>query len=338
MCGNLMIGNAHSVQPAYGDDDMTKRARKRNSRRNEGKACDAVVRYIEQRTGETRAAIRRPETEGIGPPVDLRLRLGVWEYAIEHTQIEAIPGFIQAGEEYMQFIGPVIDTLSGALPEPGAFTLHFPIDTNLGVKLPDLARIRRDFIAWIQAKAHCLCERNRERLEQERPSPRSLDSIEAKPPGFPYPVRLSIGVAHPASKRGTLRCGRYAPHDEELKAHRAERLREALRRKCPKLQRCKEDGARTVLVLESDDIALTSHDLVGECLAVLLPERTDLPDEIYLIESELEFWTVHCMKLDTECWPVEHLAEPMEFHVDGLIDLSETATTRSLAGSAWTAE
>ena len=306
---------------------MKKGVRKRNSRENEGKACDAVVRCIEQRTGETRAEIRRPEMERIGPPVELRLRLGVREYAIEHTQIEATPGFIQAGEKYMQFIRPVIDALSGTLPEPGAFTLHFPIDTNLGVKRPGLARIRRDFIAWIQTKAQCLYKRNRNRLEQERPSPRSLDSVEAKPPGFPYPVRLSMGVAHSVSKRGTLRCGRYALGDEELKARRVERLREALRCKCPKLQGCKEEGARTVLVLESDDIALTDHVLVGECLAVLLPERTDLPDEIYLVETEVKSWTVHCMKLDTECWPVEHLAEPAEFHVDDLFDLSETTTT-----------
>ena len=306
---------------------MKKGARKRNSRENEGKACDAVVRCIEQRTGETRAEIRRPEADGIGPPVDFRLRLDVQEYAIEHTQIEAIPGFIQASEEYMQFIRPVIGELSGTLPGLAVYTLYFPIDTHLGVKLPDLARIRRDFIAWIQTKAQCLCERNRDRLEQERPSPRSLASIEAKPPGFPYPVRLSIGVARSASKRGTLRCARYAPDDEELETRRAEWLREALCRKCPKLQRCKEDGARTVLVLESDDIALTNHILVGECLAALLLECTDLPDEIYLVETEVESWAVHCMKLDAECWPVEHLAEPTEFHVGNLIDLSETTTT-----------
>jgi len=303
---------------------MTQGVRKRNSRENEGKACDAVVKCIEQRTGETRAEVCWPRTDG---SVDFRLKLGTQDYAIEHTQIEAIPGFIQTGEAYVQFIRPVIDALSGTLPEPGAFTLHFPIDTNFGVKLPDLARIRQDFIAWIQTKAQCLYEKNRDRLEQERPSPRSLDSIEAKPSGFPYPVRLSIGVARSASKRGALRCGRYAPGDEELKARRAERLREALRRKCPKLQRCKEAGARTVLVLESNDIALTNHVLVGECLAILLPGRTDLPDEIYLVETEVKSWTVHCMKLDTECWPMEHLAEPTEFHVDDLIDLSETTTT-----------
>ena len=147
--------------------------------------------------GEERAAIRRPETDGIGPPVDFRLSLGVRAYAIEHTQIEAIPGLIRAGEGYKQLIEPVI----------------------------------------------------------------------------------------------------------------------------------KEDRARTVLMLESDDIALTNHVLVGECLAAVLPERTDLPDEIYLVETEVKTWTVRCMKLDTECWPVEHLAELAMFHVDDLIDLSEATTT-----------
>ena len=55
---------------------------------NEGKACDAVVRLLEKLTGETRKSIRNPEEDGVGPPIDLRLRLGTCEYAIEHTRIE----------------------------------------------------------------------------------------------------------------------------------------------------------------------------------------------------------------------------------------------------------
>ena len=302
---------------------MRTRARKRNLLGNEGKSCDAVVRCIEQRTGETRAAIHRPETDGIGPPVDLRLTLGAWEYAIEHTQIEAIPGLIGAGKGYKQLIEPVIDELSGTLPGPAVYALHFPIDTHLGVNLAELDRIRQDFIAWIQANAQSLYERNRDKLEREYTSPRYLDSIEAKPPSFPYPVRIWMGAARSESNWGALRHARLGLDNEELEAHRADRLREALRCKCPKLRRCKQDGVRTVLVLESDDIALTNHVLVGECLSALLPERTDLPDEIYLVETEVKSWTVRCMKLDTECWPVEHLAEPVMCHVDDLIDLSE---------------
>lgn len=317
---------------------MTPGSRKPRVARNEGKACDAVVRYIEQRTGEARAAIRRPETEGIGPPVDFRLGIGARECAIEHTQIEPIPGLIRADQEYTQLIGPVIDKVSGTLPGPAVYALHFPIDTHLGVKRADLDRIRRNLIVWIRAKARCLYEGNRDRLEREHKSSRYLDSIEAKPPGFPYPVRLCIRPARSQSKRGTLQAARLDFAEEEREARRANRLREALRRKCRKLRLCKEDGARTVLVLESDDIALTNHVLVGECLAALLPERTDLPNEIYLVETELDSWTVRCMKLDAECWPVDHLAGPGIFHLDDLSDLSKAATTRAPMVSAWIAE
>ena len=307
---------------------MTKKARKRKSPGNEGKTCDAVVRCIERRTGETRTAIRRPETERIDPPVDFRVRLGTQEYAIEQTQIEPIPDYIRADEEYMQLVKPVIDELSGNLPGPAVYEPHFPIDTHLGVKSADFGRIRQNFIAWIRATAQCLYERNRDRLEREQKSPRYLDSIEAKPPGFSYPVRLWVGAARSASEQGMLRCARLAPDDEDLEARRADRLRKALGCKCPKLQCCKKMyGARTILVLESDDVVLTDPFLVGEHLATLLSERTDLPDEIYLVETETESWTVRCMKLDADSWPAEHLAEPTFFDGDDLNDLRDATTT-----------
>lgn len=306
---------------------MTTRARNRNSRGNEGRSCDAVVRRIEQRIGKTRNLIRRPESDGSGPPVDFCLRVGDRNYAIEHTQIEAMRGQIRAGKEYEQLIEPVIEELSGTLPGPAVYALQLPTETYLGANRVKLERIRRDLIAWIQKSARSLYERNKDKLKRTRASPRFLDFIEAKPPSFPQPARLSLLAARRQSQWGTLRGARLSPGNEELEIRRADRLREALRRKCPKLQRCKQDGARTVLVLESADIALTDHVLVGECLSALLPERTDLPDEIYFVETDVNPWTVFCMKLDTECWPTEHLAEPVDYDVDDLIDLREAITT-----------
>ena len=57
------------------------------NKNNEGKVCDAVVRFFEKQTGEIRTHIRHPEIDGLGPPVDLRLKLGAQECAIEHTRI-----------------------------------------------------------------------------------------------------------------------------------------------------------------------------------------------------------------------------------------------------------
>lgn len=302
---------------------MTTGSRERKPALNEGKACDAVVRCIERRTGEMRAAIRRPEKEGVDPPVDLRLRLGAREHAIEHTQIEAFPGRIRTDVECERLIKPVIAEVSGTLPGPAHYELLLPIDTRLGVKTAELNRRRRDLIAWIRAKAQYLCEKNLDRLSCDHKTPRFLDCIETKPPGFHYAVRLCVHPPLLRSEPGTLRSARYAPNDEELEASRADRLQQALRRKCPKLKRCKEDGARTVLVLESDDLALTNHVLVGEPLVRLLAECADLPDEVYLVETDLDPWTVHCMKLDIECWPMENSLEPPAFCMDDLTDLSQ---------------
>ena len=58
--------------------------------KNEGRVCDAVVRTLEKWTREPRSDVRHPEKEGGGPPVDLRLKLGSQEYAIEHTRIESV--------------------------------------------------------------------------------------------------------------------------------------------------------------------------------------------------------------------------------------------------------
>ena len=301
--------------------------------KNEGKACDAAVRCIERRTDDTRSKIRRPEKDGNGPPVDFRVKIGVQEYAIEHTQIEAIPQLIESHHRYEKLIEPVVDAVSGTLPGPACYMLYFPIDTDLGVSRTDFDRIRSDFITWIQVNAQCLYRRNRGQLERKRRSPRHLDSIEGRPPGFPYPVRLCVDPASSAPERGLLRHGRFAPNDKELETLPLDRLRKALRSKCPKLQCCKKDGARTVLVLESNDIALTNHAVVGECLVALLPERPDLPDEIYLVETETDPWTVRCMKLGAECWPAEHLANPVTFDESGLIDLGEDTVVAELSSS-----
>ncbi|MYC02293.1 MAG: hypothetical protein F4X58_10270 [Chloroflexi bacterium] len=305
---------------------MTTRARERNSFGNEGKSCDAVVTHIEQRTGKTRKLIRRPESDGRGPPVDFRLKVGDQDYAIEHTQIEALQGQIRAGKKFTQLIEPIRSDLSGTLPGPAVYVLQLAMDTDLGVNRAELELIRRDFIAWTQENARSLYERNKDRLGRT-PASRFLDFIETKPPGFPQSVRLSVRAARRPSECGTLRAVRISPGNEELEARRADRLREALRRKCPKLQRCKKDGARTVLVLESDDFALTNHGLVGECLSALLPERTDLPDEIYFVETDVDPWTVFRVRLDIECWPLERLVEPVDHYVDDLIDLHEDVTT-----------
>ena len=85
---------------------------------NEGKVCDAVVWVLERRTGEKRTAVRNPEHDGIGPPVDLRLWLGPQEYAMEHTVVESFPGQIETGVAFSTMSSHLRSVLSGRLPGP----------------------------------------------------------------------------------------------------------------------------------------------------------------------------------------------------------------------------
>lgn len=61
---------------------------------NERRACDAVVRVLEERHGAVRADGRSPEDERIGSPVEYVFDLGGRTYAPEHTVVEAFDGQI----------------------------------------------------------------------------------------------------------------------------------------------------------------------------------------------------------------------------------------------------
>ena len=104
------------------------------------------------------------------------------------------------------------------------------------------------------------------------------------------------------------------------------RLRRALYKKLPKLLDCKGEGARTVLVLESDDV-ITGADPVGKALVELQGEfagELPFPDEIYFAKtpSNEGSWAVWRMKFDRQRWSWEDLTEYTEFCVDELTDLT----------------
>ncbi len=289
---------------------------------NEGKACDTVLRVVEAQTGAVRADITHPEDDGIGPPVELRLNMRSQNYAIEHTLIEAFPGQIHTGAEFGRFIDPVIDELSETLPGPAVYDLYFPIDARLGVRQDRLQQLRNNFIVWVREQAQQLHERNPEKPTRER-HPRGIeDQYRGRPPGFPYDVSLHRNAHWSSSSRhdGVLLASRYAP--ENVEEQRAVRLRTTLDRKCPKLQKCKEEGARTILVLEDNDIALSNYVLIGDGLVSLLEEFTNLPDEIYLVETSVNTWSVRLLKCDEALLPEQ---DSTLFDSAELIDITSGA-------------
>ena len=182
---------------------------------NQGKACDAIVRCLEARTQETRTDISHPEKDGAGAPVELRFRLGMQSYAIEHTQVETFAGQIRRGRELLQLIQPVIEELSGNLPKPGVYYVYFPTDARVGVKVGALEGVRRDLIEWVRKHAQHLHARDPDRPTRER-NPHGIDQqYRATPPGFPYEVILRRKAHWSLSPRhdGVLLPGHFAPEE-----------------------------------------------------------------------------------------------------------------------------
>ena len=112
------------------------------SLRNEGRACDAVLRVLEHRSSEVRADLRHPEKDGVGPPVDLRVRIGATQYALEHTRVEPFEHEIRTRRLVSRLAGPVERAVSGTLPGEATYQLRLPLDPSLGVRKHELpARI-----------------------------------------------------------------------------------------------------------------------------------------------------------------------------------------------------
>jgi hypothetical protein len=104
-------------------------------------------------------------------------------------------------------------------------------------------------------------------------------------PDVPFPVTLHRTTTEGFPARFTIR-HMVEANDE---AERVQRIREACQRKYPKPARWKRDhGARTVLVLEENDIQLTNQQIVADALLEVERTMPDRPDEVYLVSTAID--------------------------------------------------
>lgn len=275
---------------------------------NEGRCCDAVLRVLEERAREVPDDLHVDPHGGAGAGhVDVCVRLGGDRYALEHTRIDPFDDAITIGIKFSAFVKPIADHLSGVLPGPACHTLVLPQDLELGGKSrKQIANIQKALIDWISSEAP--------RLHEQAATSGLLQPRASTTGEFPgllaYPVSLSCRVTGPPSDTETGMFAVDRASDADLEEQRFRRLHRALAEKCPKLQRCKDRGARTVLVLECGDIALSNSVSIRAALNRAAEGRTDIPDEIFLVETKVETWHM---------WPMNPAAEtgfPSDFNTE----------------------
>ena len=258
--------------------------------KREEKVLETAVRHMEKLKGERLSELDRPDRrERQRKAVDLVTRSMSSVYVLEHTRIESFTDQIEDDQQFLDILGPVVAMIGDDLPEPGKYVLVVEPYAVKGAK--QTGKIQQSLSSWVKSKAPSL------EIGPTGASPRNFAR------GYPPGVSFQVTLYRFPGRSGRLRIGRSVL--QNLEEERARRVRSAFDAKCPKLGKAKmADGRISVLELESDDMALANHFFITE--AVLSSARTrgtDVPDEIYLVETEVEPWTVWTIKYGSDYYP-----------------------------------
>ena len=218
---------------------------------NEGKACDAVIREIERRKNATRLNIWSPEQRGDPDPIEFVFDIDEETYALEHTGIEPFAGHIHLSAQAGTHVDPIVKSVTHRLPTADHYELHLPagaLRPFRGKALQNVQRALADFVIAIAPT-----------LPLAQPGRYVTPVAKHIVPDVPFEVSVhrnsTLGIQPPFSVIHLV--------DGSLETQRENRIREACARKFPKLAAWRaKAGARTVLVLEDNDIQLTNPELV----------------------------------------------------------------------------
>jgi len=252
---------------------------------NEGKSCDALIRYLETENGVARSNLRSPERDRHKNPVELIWGLGEQLYALEHTGIEPFKGFIEQGADWARHFDPIKAALRGIHPDE-VVHLHVPAKAMQDLKKWEIRRAQMTIIEWAKRILPTLPLRGYGNTR--------LPHTES-PANLPFPVSM-FRFESRAEAAGSVEIVNFV---EGLELAREDRLRTTCEKKFPKLHAWKsEEQARTILLLEDNDIQLTNHVVVAETFKRLAMERRDRPDETYLITTCTGTWYVWPLLID----------------------------------------
>jgi len=265
-------------------------------REHEKKVLGAVLFYMGTTKGETLSVVDVPDSrERRRRAIDYVVRGSSGEYAVEITRLESFEGQILDDRQFSDLLGPVVSRVAGLLPAQDRFVLYVATIAVKGAKKAD--DVRDALVAWIREKAPTL----EAGLNRYCPG----NSVREIPPGVPFEVSLSRW----RSRQVGLRLGRLEP--DRLEDQRRLRVRSALAEKCPKLQEAKGSHRISVLVLESNDLPLANYSLVAQAVREEFMAREDVPDEIYLVETEDDPWAVWTIKSGSRVFPDTPASDPL---------------------------
>jgi hypothetical protein len=121
------------------------------SRFNEGKACDAVIRWIEIRESAARQQLRFLEQERHQDPVELTCVIGNRLFGFEHTGIEPFEDQIRL--EVEAHFSPLRQEFSQVVPVGEQYELRVPAQAMRALSKAERERALSALSDWIREQA-----------------------------------------------------------------------------------------------------------------------------------------------------------------------------------------
>lgn len=237
-------------------------------RRRDQQQQELVEAFLQEYNRLSGRAFRIPEAwwdtpDAQRPGCDALALGGEQRLAIEHTTLDAFVGEREDYDRFRQVVEALQDgqEIRRAACEHGLFvTLWVDVGTvRKGQSWPKHQAILRD---WVLANL-CRFAPMRQRYEVA---------------GLPYPVSVS---ATPAQRRAGVFVGRNTPGDSLVDA-----VAKCLKKKDPKLVSYHRCGDRTVLLVETSNIALMSENRFRDALSLAQEQVSPCGiDEIWYVES-----------------------------------------------------
>lgn len=240
-----------------------------------------MIQYLEARHSATRTDVHLRDIGSETAPdarVEMTFRLSGRLYAIEHTGIEPFDGFMAHQNRAADLFEPIAKAATAALGEllvlGVVIELHVPIDGLIGRKTSDVRAIQAALVERIAATTPALPAR---RYAEYRGT-----LTTAQPEGVPFSVSVVRFDGLP-SLPGSIQIKHLASGAAQ---QRTDRIARACGKKFPKLARWKQSAdARTILVLEDNDVQLTNEAVVADTCLPIARGRSDAPDETYLVST-----------------------------------------------------
>lgn len=259
---------------------------------NEGKVCDAVLRRVVEREGRSFSNLRRPELGRANAPIDLACEIGGRLFALEHTGIEPFEGHLQLDAQAKTYFKPIESALAEELQPQEHVDLTIPWDAFFGLRGSSAARLQQALIKLV-IEAYPT-------IPVDRPACRARARAISLGDGGRFQIWVHRWECSGFPGRVSVSCN--PPND--LETARLARLARVYKTHAKKLAAWQEEqGARTILVLEENDINVTRYDLVFDALRIVERGAERRPDEIWLVNTAIQkVWGIWWLRIgDNYC-------------------------------------